>query len=150
MNLKFSGYPVEQIKPYLMNLANKGFLFYNSVTDKVTVQEKFKNYVNAELKKGDYDVIRFQSKITQSLEDNSFIVNSLLNLDSRELEIKGVNYISISDSQKVYIQPYGGLIKVKKNRDFDFSGKISVGLGRFILFGQEFKFKYDDFKIDLK
>ena len=146
---KFSGYPVEQIKPYLMNLANKGFLFYNSVTDKVTVQEKFKNYINARLKKGDYDVIRFQSKITQSMEDNSFIVNSLLNLDNRELEIKGVNYISISDSQKVYIQPYGGLIKVKKNRDFDFSGKISVGLGRFILFGQEFKFKYDDFKIDL-
>ena len=57
------------------------------------------------------------------MEDNSFIVNSLLNLDNRELEIKGANYISISDSQKVYIQPYGGLIKVKKNRDFDFSGK---------------------------
>ena len=146
---KFSGYPVEQIKPYLMNLANKGFLFYNSVTDIVTVQEKFKNYVNARLKKGDYDVIRFQSKISQSKGDNSFIVNSLLNLDSRELEIKGVNYISISDSQKVFIRPYGGLIKVKKNRDFDFSGKISVGLGRFILFGQEFNFKYDDFKIDL-
>ena len=27
LNLKFSGYPVEQIKPYLMNLASKGFYF---------------------------------------------------------------------------------------------------------------------------
>ena len=25
----FAGYPLEQIQPYLMNLANKGFLYYN-------------------------------------------------------------------------------------------------------------------------
>ena len=34
--------------------------------------------------------------------------------------------MSLSDSQKVYIQPYGGKVSVKKNRDFDFSGRISA------------------------
>ena len=42
----FAGYPLEQIQPYLMNLANKGFLFYNVATHRVTVQEKLINYVN--------------------------------------------------------------------------------------------------------
>ena len=77
------------------------------------------------------------------------IVNSSLNLNTKDLNIKGVNFVSLSDSQKVYIQPYGGKVSVKKNRDFDFSGRISAGKGRFVLYGKDFNFKYDDFKIDL-
>ena len=76
------------------------------------------------------------------------IVNSSLNLNTKDLNIKGVNFVSLSDSQKVYIQPYEGNVSVKKNRDFDFSGRIS-GKGRFVLYGKDFNFKYDDFKIDL-
>ena len=144
----FAGYPLEQIQPYLMNLANKGFLFYNEATHRVTVQEKLINYVNAKLQKGDYDVIRFQSKVSKS-SGNGMLINSSLNLNTKDLNIKGVNFVSLSDSQKVYIQPYGGKVSVKKNRDFDFSGRISAGKGRFVLYGKDFNFKYDDFKIDL-
>ena len=57
------------------------------------------------------------------------VVNSSLNLTTKDLNIKGVNFVSLSDSQKVYIQPYEGKISVKKNRDFDFSGRISVEKG---------------------
>ena len=145
----FSGYPLEQIEPYLMNLANKGFLFYNIATNRVMVQEKLHNYINARLKIGDYDVIRFQSKISNGT-GNGMVVNSALNLITKDLNINGVSSVSLSDSQKVYIQPFNGHVSVKKNRDFDFSGRISAGRGRFVLYGQDFNFKYNDFKIDLK
>ena len=36
------------------------------------------------------------------------LVNSSLNLTTKDLNIKGVNFVSLSDSQKVYIQPYEG------------------------------------------
>ena len=66
------------------------------------------------------------------------IVNSSLNLNTKDLNIKGVNFVSLSDSQKVYIQPYEGNVSVKKNRDFDFSGRISPRKGRFVLYGKDF------------
>lgn len=144
----FARYPLEQIQPYLMNLANKGFLFYNVATNRATVQEKLNNYIDARLQRGDYDVIRFQSKITK-FTGKGMVINSAININTKDLNIEGVKLVSLSDSQKVYIQPYNGKVSVKKNRDFDFSGRISAGRGRFVLYGKEFHFKYDDFKIDL-
>lgn len=145
---RYAGYPLEQIEPYLMDLANKGFLFYDVSKNRAIVQEKLFNYINAKTQKGDYDVIRFKSNISSS-SGNSMVVNSTLNLKSKDLNIDGVNFVRLSDSQHVYIQPYNGHVKLKKNRDFDFSGRISAGRGRFVLFGSDFKFNYDDFKIDL-
>ena len=144
----FSGYPEIQIQHYLMNLANKGFLYYNIAQHRVTVLEKLNNYVNAKLQKGDYDVIRFSSNIKQT-SGSGMIVNSSINLNSKDLVIQGVGIVSLSDSQRVYIQPYNGKIELKKNRDFQFDGKISAGNGRFILFGKQFNFTYDQFKVDL-
>ena len=144
----FSGYPEIQIQHYLMNLANKGFLYYNIAQHRVTVLEKLNNYVNAKLQKGDYDVIRFSSNIKQT-NGSGMIVNSSINLNSKDLVIQGVGIVSLSDSQRVYIQPYNGKIELKKNRDFQFDGKISAGNGRFILFGKQFNFTYDQFKVDL-
>jgi hypothetical protein len=144
----YAGYPLHQIEPYLMNLSNKGFLFYDVATNRAIVQEKLYNYINARLQIGDYDVIRFNSKVTNTSGQN-MIVNSKLNINTKDLNITGVEFVRLSDSQHVYIQPYNGNVKVKKNRDFDFSGRISAGRGRFVLYGKDFNFKYDDFKIDL-
>ena len=146
---KYAGYSLDQIEPYLMNLANKGFLFYDVSNNRVTVQQKMINYVNAKLEVGDYDVIRFQSQVSQST-GKSIIINSSLNLLTKDLEIQGVETLQLSDSQHVYIQPYNKEIILKKNRDFDFSGRVSTGKGRFVLYGKKFSFKYNDFKMDLK
>ena len=62
----YTGYPLHQIEPYLMNLSNKGFLFYNVSTNRVVVLEKLYKYVNARREIGDYDVIRFNSKVIYS------------------------------------------------------------------------------------
>jgi len=145
----YAGYPLHQIEPYLMNLSNKGFLFYDVSTNRAEVQEKLYNYINSRLQLADYDVIRFKSEVTDILGDN-MIVHSRLNISTKDLNINGVESIDLSNTRQVYIKPYNRNIKVKKNRDFDFSGRVSVGNERFVLYGKDFNFKYDDFRIDLK
>ena len=88
-----------------MNLANKGFLFYDVATNRAIVQEKLYNYINAKLQVGDYDVISFNSKVTNTSGKN-MIVNSRLNLSTKDLNITGVEFVRLSDSQQVYINPY--------------------------------------------
>ena len=63
----YAGYPLHQIEPYLINLSNKGFLFYDVSTNRAEVQEKLYNYINAKLQLEDYDVIRFKSKVTNGV-----------------------------------------------------------------------------------
>ncbi|MFB0925498.1 MAG: hypothetical protein QMB65_09485 [Vicingaceae bacterium] len=88
----------------------------------------------------DYDVIGFLS----NMKGESNATLSLLNYD---LFMKGINSVNVSDSQEVIIYPSRREITLKKNRDFDFSGAIQAG--RFDIMGQNFSFKYDEFKIDM-
>ena len=41
-------------------------------------------------------------------------------------------------------------MKILKNRDFVFNGRIFAGNGRVNLYGQNFQFKYDEFKVNLE
>lgn len=145
---KFSGYPLHQIQPYLMNLANQGFLFYNTIEDRVIIQNSFKRYIEAKNEKSDYDLIRFNSTIKSDIGLNSS-KNAALNIKTKDLMIRGVEDVFLSDVQDVYLKPRNSRIIIKKNRDITFSGRISIGSGRFNLFGEKFSFNYDEFKINL-
>ena len=57
------------------------------------------------------------------------MVNVVLNIESKDLIIRGINQIG-KYSQKVAIFPKGGEIKILKNRDFVFNGRIFAGNGR--------------------
>lgn len=105
-----------------------------------TVKQKLFDYVDAAAKKIDYDVINIYSSIDGS-------PNAKINLLNYDLSINGIQGIVLSDSQQVVILPSGGQIKMKKNRNFEFGGTVKAG--RFDFFGKEFKFDYDNFKIDL-
>lgn len=126
---------------YLMNLATKGFLIYDTENDYVIVKENVRIYVKAHEGKSDYDVIGFNSKT------NGLIPNASLNLRNNDILIQGVKYVFLSDSQDVRIFPKHGLVELKKNRDFVFSGKIQAG--RFDLYAHDCYFSYDKFEIDL-
>ena len=144
---KYIRYPLLQVKNYLKNLSNYGFLFYDSGDERVYVQESVEKYINAKSKLSDYDVISFVS----SLENNqkNKIINAVINLENKELMIAGVRNISLSKTQSVFLRPNRGRLVFKKNRDFTFSGFISAGAGRFNLYGKKFDFVYNDFKINL-
>ena len=144
---RYMKFPFLQVQTYLIDLANKGFLFYDFSEDRVTVLPSLSRYVDAKSQQGDYDVIQFNSKV---IGNSLAMVNAALNIETKDLVIRGINQIAVSDSQKVAIFPRGGEVKILKNRDFIFNGRVFAGNGRVNLYGEEFHFKYDDFKIDLK
>lgn len=126
---------------YLMNLAAKGFLIYDTENDYVIVKENVRTYVRAHNGDSDYDVIGFNSRT------NGQIPNASLNLRNNDILIQGVKSVFLSDSQEVLIYPKYGLIELKKNRDFAFSGEIKAG--RFDLYAHDCYFSYDKFELDL-
>lgn len=63
------------------------------------------------------------------------------------MTVNGVSNVHLSDSQKVAIFPYNQQIRIGRNRDMDFDGVVEAGL--FTIFGHNFRFSYDTFKINL-
>ena len=148
---RFARFPLAQIQHYLIQLANDGFIFYDFGEERITVLPKLYNYVNAASDLGDYDVIAFNSIILpgEYKTPDKFLVNAALNLATKDLNILGIHNVELSKERAVYLLPKDGLLVIKKNRDFIFNGQIYAGEGRLNLFGREFFFHYDDFKVDL-
>ncbi|MBI9065705.1 MAG: hypothetical protein JEZ09_00355 [Salinivirgaceae bacterium] len=138
---KFMGLPLVPVQRLLIQLTYTGIVDYNFETEYCTLKPKLYKYLDAIVGRKDYDLINFESRT------NAPNKNALLNLHNMDLEIKGVPMINLSDSQNVVFYPKNQEILLKKNRDFDFAGKIEAGL--FTYYGQNFQFKYDSFKIVL-
>ena len=149
---RFARFPLNQIKNLLLRLSKYGFIYYDFGLERITVLPKLYNYVAAASGLGDYDYIVFNSVVEsgQYITGDKYLVNAALNLETKDLSVVGVNEILISPERGVYLYPAGGLMVLKKNRDFIFNGQVVVGDGRLNLSGREFRFCYDDFKIDLK
>ncbi len=133
--------PAEQATALCIELANNGFLFYDRNFGEVAVKPKVDDYIAAFAKKKDYDAITIYSE-TRDAEENA-----ILNLKDYTLDIRGVRGVSLSDSQKVAIRPYGGRLTVGKNRSVSFDGIVNAGL--FTIYGKDFSFSYDTFNLRL-
>jgi len=129
-----------QVEALMIKLASYGFIYYKIDDNKVFLKQKLYDFVASKAKKIDYDVLQFNSLLNEG--NNATL--SLLNFD---LKILGVSVVYLSDSQSVYIYPKGQEVLVKKNRDFDFDGRVHGGL--FDFYGKLFSFVYDKFKIEM-
>ncbi len=138
---KCFGVSESQAKSYLLKLTTLGFVEYDLNTDEIELKDKTRHYVFANAQKEDYDMIQFNS----STKDGKN--NASLNLLNNEIRLDGVEFILLSDSQKVYVYPENQKIVLKKNRDFAFEGAVNAG--GFEYFGKEFLFEYDKFKINM-
>ena len=150
---KYARFPSHQIVPYLIRLARYGFVFYDFSDESIIVQPMLYNYIKAASKIEDYDVISFNSVAFSDNKGsviNEHLVNSILNISSKDLIISGVYNVKLSDVRNVEVSPDRGVITVKKNRDILFNGKIRVGGGRLYVSGKDFYFDYDQFKVDLQ
>lgn len=130
----------QQARSLLIFLANRGFVNYDFETDKATINEKLYYYLAARSNKTDYDKIEMESII-------SALPNAKLSLLNFDLDVEGVNRILLSDSQQVWVVPANQQIKLKRNRNFEFDGRVHAGRSDF--FGKKFLFEYDTFKINL-
>lgn len=128
------------VQNMVIQYSNFGLLSFDFEEDRVFVKDKLFEYVLASRKRVDYDVININSKV----EDERNAKMNLLNFD---LTIYGVPGVVLSDSQKVVILPENGIIKMKRNRYFEFAGLVKAG--RFDFYGKEFSFDYEEFKINL-
>jgi len=136
----YMGVPQEQVVALLVDLSNRGFIVYNAKQRTAVVKNKLFYYLFAKSGQTDFDVIHFVSKVNNR-------PNAVIDLNTLDLDIYGVPRVSISDSQSVYIYPYGQTISVKKNRDFSFDGKVQVGL--FDFSAHNSMFVYDSFMLNL-
>lgn len=132
--------PPEQVEVQILNLANRGFLVYDYENKVAHIKNKLYNYVKAHDGKEDYDVIFFNSFVTNN-------ANGILNLETFDLKIQGVERVILSDSQQVAIYPKNAEIIMKKDMDFAFSGKMEAGL--FDFYARDCSFEYNKFRINL-
>jgi hypothetical protein len=133
--------PVESVTAMCIDLANKGFVFYDRSINEITIKPKVDDYITAYAKRKDYDVISILSEVDAPMD------NAVIDLKNFNLTIYGVPNIFLSDSQRVAIFPYDNRIVVEKNRNINFDGVVVAGL--FTIFGHNFTFSYDTFKIHL-
>lgn len=132
---------VTETRALLMKMAQLGYVFYDVETEEVRFAPKLAEAIKARSKQIDYDVLQFVS------ETNGSRGNAVMSLSNYDLKIFGIENISVSDSQNVYIAPRGGNIIMKKNRNFTFDGGVQAGL--FTFYGNSFAFDYSDFKFSM-
>lgn len=132
---------ISQTRQIMRKLSYRGFILFDEETETITLKPRVRKYQLALQGRADYDVIQLYSHVGGN--DN----NAELSLLNWDLRMYGVSRIFLSDSQNVVIYPRNQELIVKKNRDFDFAGRILAG--RFEFFGKKFDFNYDRFKLNL-
>lgn len=134
--------PEEAVTGMCIDMANKGFLFFDRINNEVTIKQKTKDFLDFYAKRKDYDVLTINSQTKAPLD------NASLDLKNKRLTINGVRSVFLSDSQMVAIFPYDQKLVLGKNRDITFDGVVAAGL--FTIYGHNFNFSYDTFKIRLQ
>ena len=139
---KWLNRPVESVTGLCIDMANKGFVFYDRANNEVTIKKKTKDFLDSNAKRKDYDIINIISETKNPLD------NAILDLNNYKLTVNGVKGVFLSDSQRVAIFPYNQQLVIGKNRNIEFDGVVAAGL--FTVFGHNFSFNYDTFKIRLQ
>jgi len=140
---KYMKWLAVDLRPILIKIASFGLVDYNPQTDVVILKDKLFNYIKANKKLIDYDVLTFHSVMPGQTNASINLLNN--NFDMR---MHGVKQILLSDTQKVFVFPKNGEIVVKKGRSFNFSGIVASG--KFEFHGKEFSYDYDLNKVNLK
>jgi len=139
---KWLNKPLESVTGLCIDMANRGFVFYDRTNNEVTIKKKTKDFLDSYAKRMDYDILNIVS------ETKAPVDNASLDLKNFRLTVNGVKAVFLSDSQKVAIYPYKQQLVISKNRNIDFDGVVTAGL--FTVFGHDFSFSYDTFKIRLQ
>ena len=165
---------VDQVKPEIVDMAADGFLSYNSNSKQVFILQKLIDFADANGGLIDFDNILILSDLRKNKNEDPFfneynnevkvkilseieIINerkqksfiyASIHLDKNYLRINEVNELLLSRAQKTIIFPDSTFILMEKNRDIRFSGWLHAG--KFEIHTNDSKFKYDEFKVDIK
>ena len=142
---------VEALKLHLADVEGSGFIIWNRETGIITPLPKLFDWSRAARGRDDYDAIQIISQVKSG--DNAH-----LNLQTMEIEMLGIPFFSLSDSQFVRVKPNQRHTTVQKDRNLQFDGMIAAGKLNF--YGRmspdtaqlskepgKFRFQYENFKI---
>ena len=165
---------VEEAKPMLLELANYGFISYDTEAKRIIVNQKLDNFVYSKSGKKDFDNLIFITDLRpQELKgytpeeiekdenlqfiQKQYIANNELrrtmtefgkmSLSSLELNLKAIDFINISDAQNTIVFPTNKEVILKKDRDFDFVGWINSGKMEINVLASSFNYKEYKFTI---
>lgn len=139
---RYLNMPESQVRQQIIGLSFHGFVGYNVNNDTIDIRDRLTDYLLFRNGVKDYDVIRFKSLTPGTTPNATF------DLRNYDLSMNGVPAVSISDHQNVVFFPRNEKILLKRDRNFSFDGTITAGMIN--LFGNGFRFNYQDFRIDLK
>jgi hypothetical protein len=125
------------IQSLFYDLSSQGFIKYDIDKQQIELQNKLFHFAAAYQKKSDFDVLRVSSETKKE--------NAFFSLQDTNILVNGVKGIELSNKQRVRISPKREEVIFKKNRDFDFDGRLFAGYGLF--YGDKYQFHYDQFEI---
>ncbi len=130
-------FSVENINSLLYDLVSKGFVSYDPDKQQVTLKDKVFHYADASRKKVDYDPLRIVSQTRET--------NGVLDLETGVMTIAGVSSLELSPTQRVGLRPFDETLRLRRNRDIDFDGRLFAGFTSFT--GTDFHFDYEQFLV---
>ena len=143
-------YPMSQVLSLILNLQAEGYVEYEKDTQMVTVLPRFFDVLASDHNEFDYDVIKFQTKVSNRQPNISLVLgtNDMVVYGVRDYKSQAdVSSVILSDFKHVLIMPDNARIVLKKDRNFNFSGCIMAGMYEF--FTKESLFNYSTFSIEM-
>lgn len=130
----------QTLRGAMLHLMKLGYIDYEPRSGEIKLREKAIHYVLSRRDKKDYDNLYFTS-----LDPSGN--NATLDLNNRDLTVRGVDKVRIMDSLNIFIIPESKTLIIKGDRGFEFDGKINTANFQFI--GKKFQFNYDSFLVHL-
>jgi len=127
----------EDVKVLMIQMAANGFVEYDVNQNKIHYRKKIAQYLNNDVDRKDYDNIVLESKTHYAS----------LDLQTNDLTVEGCDFFVISDAQIVNVYPMNERVKVMKDRDMEFSGRIIAGLFDFVT--HKCHFDYEKFLVKM-
>lgn len=124
----------------MVSLNRRGFIDYHKGV--ITMKNKGYHYIKSKEGKKDFDQINIFSKEKSK-------ANATLSLENMEMTVRGVEKFFLSEKLNVFILPENKEVKIQKNRDFKFDGKMLTS-DMLVFFGKNMRFDYDSFFVDMK
>ena len=125
----------------LLRLSDMGFVEYDVERKLARPKQKLFDYIRSNYGKKDYDAIQIISEPPKGS-------NAILNLKDNVLTIYGVESFVLSNNRRVGVIPDNYSIRIKKDLEIDFDGRLQAGLAW--LTGKNLTFNYDSFYVQLE
>lgn len=132
---------LNDIRSAMEFLRQRGMVDYDARSGLVVAKDAGLDLMKAARHDRDYDNLRM---IAVPPDERPLVS---INLQRGQMEVRGLDQFTISDSLNLTIRPRKSKVVLGRNRDITFDGRVTAG--NFEIHGRAFQFRYDSFQIKL-